>query len=330
MNELVSVIVPVYNVEEYLDDTIKSVFNQTYSNWELILVDDGSTDKSRNICLSYQKKDSRVLVIHTTNGGVSKARNTGLKLMHGRWFMFLDSDDLLKSNAIATAVEQTTKSDIVIFGTESFPEKQNICITRQKFYSGFQDMNQDFSELYQASAFNSPCNKLYRHKERIEPFDEGLSMGEDLLFNLKYLQRCTGIVVIPEKLNCYRRDRPDSLSRKWDKNSIDIQVRLKNALDKSFDFKTNVVCETQRVFIRTMIDKMYSVLYSDSISKDEKKSILSDWLSEQLLYCGGDNVKDIGVTNKIFLLCVKNRFLWIACFMALLRKKMSKLIHRIR
>lgn len=330
MNELVSIIVPVYNAEKYIGDTIESVFNQTYSNWELILVDDGSSDNSLNICLSYKKKDLRVNTIHISNGGVSKARNTGIGLIHGKWFMFLDSDDILKPDAIETAIRNALKSDIVIFGFETFPQKQKLCVSKQRFYPEVQDMSKEFVELYRASVFNSPCNKLYKSKEKMELFDEDLSMGEDLLFNLKYFKNCVGIMVIPEVLYSYRRDIPESLSHRCNRDSMNVQVRLKNEIDASFNNNPNVVCETQKIFIRTMVDKMYSVLYSESISKDEKKGIIVEWSKESLLFCGGDNIKDIGVINKVFLFFVKKRWLWMVSTMGYLRKKVSKFIHRIQ
>lgn len=92
---LISIVVPVYNVEQYLDTCIQSVKNQTYTNWELILVDDGSTDRSSTICDKYVENDSRIRVIHKKNGGLSSARNEGIKLIRGEYVTFLDSDDFL-------------------------------------------------------------------------------------------------------------------------------------------------------------------------------------------------------------------------------------------
>ena len=92
---MVSIIVPVYNVEEYLRECVDSILNQTYSDVEVILVDDGSTDQSGNICDEYAKMDSRIKVIHKKNGGVSAARNTGIGEASGEYLMFVDSDDAI-------------------------------------------------------------------------------------------------------------------------------------------------------------------------------------------------------------------------------------------
>lgn len=99
-NELVSVIIPIYNVEQYLDRCLASILNQTYTNIEIILVDDGSTDNSGKICDEYVKKDNRIKVIHKKNGGLSSARNAGLDIAIGKYIKFVDSDDWLELDAI--------------------------------------------------------------------------------------------------------------------------------------------------------------------------------------------------------------------------------------
>ena len=96
MEDLISVIVPIYNVESYLEQCIKSIINQTYKNIEIILIDDGSTDKSPKICDKYKQKDSRIIVVHKQNTGVSATRNIGLELSKGKWIAFVDSDDWIE------------------------------------------------------------------------------------------------------------------------------------------------------------------------------------------------------------------------------------------
>ena len=97
MDELISVILPVYNVQQYLEKCIESVVNQTYKNLEIILIDDGSTDMSGKICDEFAEKDGRIKVIHSKNGGVSAARNIGLDIATGEYIGFVDSDDWIES-----------------------------------------------------------------------------------------------------------------------------------------------------------------------------------------------------------------------------------------
>ncbi len=120
--ELVSVIIPIYNVEQYLDACVKSVLSQTYKNLEIILVDDGAKDSSGMIADKYGKLDSRVQVIHKKNGGLSDARNAGMKLATGKYLFFVDSDDLIPSDAIESlwTVCQKMNTQIAVGGMEKF------------------------------------------------------------------------------------------------------------------------------------------------------------------------------------------------------------------
>lgn len=114
---LVSFIIPIYNAEKYLDECIKSIIKQTYSNFELLLVNDGSTDNSAIICDTYANKDSRIKVIHKINGGVSSARNIGLDNAKGEYICFVDADDVIHPKLLETtlSVLMETQQDIIIY-----------------------------------------------------------------------------------------------------------------------------------------------------------------------------------------------------------------------
>ena len=112
---LISVIIPVYKVEKYLKRCIDSVINQTYKNLEIILVDDGSPDNCPKICDDYSKKDKRIKVIHKKNGGVSAARNKGLKLSNGDYIVFVDSDDWLEYNFVEEMLTNLRKNKVDYF-----------------------------------------------------------------------------------------------------------------------------------------------------------------------------------------------------------------------
>lgn len=118
MDELISVIIPVYNIERYIGKCIKSVINQTYKNLEIILVDDGSTDKSGRICDEYAQIDTRILVIHKENEGLSDARNSGLEICKGKYIGFIDGDDWIKGDMYEFLYQTLTKyqADIAVCG----------------------------------------------------------------------------------------------------------------------------------------------------------------------------------------------------------------------
>ena len=124
---LLSVIVPVYNTEPYLSRCIESILNQGSINFELLLIDDGSTDSSGAICDSYAEKDTRIRVFHKENGGVSSARNLGIDNAQGEWLYFVDSDDELLPNGLRTLVDNISDDvDVVMGGFESVNELGNV------------------------------------------------------------------------------------------------------------------------------------------------------------------------------------------------------------
>lgn len=146
-DELVSVIVPVFNVAEYLEQCLKSIINQTYRKIEIILIDDGSTDESGNICDSFSKNDKRIIVIHKKHGGLSNARNYGLNICRGNYVMFVDSDDYLEPNAIGLLVDnaKNTRADIVICD----------------YYLTFRD--KDIKNVYSKNVFVISGNDKYKY-----------------------------------------------------------------------------------------------------------------------------------------------------------------------
>ena len=119
--KLVSIVVPVYNVEKYLREAVDSVCAQTYPEWELLLVDDGSTDQSGAICDEYAQTDERIRVFHTDNRGVSCARNLGIENAKGHWIAFLDSDDYLNKDCLSTSIRYSTGMEMVVYSTQNIP-----------------------------------------------------------------------------------------------------------------------------------------------------------------------------------------------------------------
>lgn len=329
MNKLVSIIVPVYNAEKSIANTINSVIVQNYLNWELILIDDGSTDKSLEICRSFEKTDDRIKVIHIDNSGVSVARNVGLDNCNGEMFMFLDSDDFLNSSALQICMHKIGDADIIIFGIETFPKTSYISVEKTYNFCRMTDMVNEFETLYKASVFNSPCNKIYRNKNRLVRFDSNYSLGEDLLFNLQYLENCDGIIIIPDVLYYYRRLNTGSLSYKVDANALNIQKALKIAIDAAFNYEAKIDEVTTYFFIKTMMDKIYSILYKENLDKKEKKTIITEWAKEKLLYSNNGRKLRIRAIDKFVLLLLKNKHFDFVYYIAKVRKKISSFYHMV-
>jgi glycosyltransferase involved in cell wall biosynthesis len=165
---LVSIIVPVYNVKTYLDACIESIVRQSYVEIEIVLVDDGSTDGSGELCDAWGRRDSRIKVIHKRNGGLSEARNKGLDIAQGTWILFVDSDDYIQVDLVKKCYEaiQIYKADLVFFDYEKveescdreIPSKENNLIER---YSG-KEMLKEFIKNEKGSVIS--CNKMYHRK----------------------------------------------------------------------------------------------------------------------------------------------------------------------
>ncbi len=214
---LVSIIVPVYNVEKYLDRCINSILNQDYHNIEVFLIDDGSTDKSGYICDKYTI-DSRVKVIHKKNSGMSMARNTGLKHMKGEYVAFIDSDDYVSSDYISHPLDKmiAIQADIIVFDhceikNERIDEplyKKND-IMQKMLTSG----NESIYNLLIADEIpNSMWNKLYKSElwKKLR-FPEG-KIYEDFFIWTDILRNKPKIEYLPETLYYYNRENPNSIT----------------------------------------------------------------------------------------------------------------------
>lgn len=208
---LISIITPVYNSEKYINKCVESILNQTYSNFELLLVDDGSTDRSRYICDTFAANDKRVRVFHKSNSGVSSARNMGLFYARGEWITFVDSDDLIKPNMLSELLEmqQCHSADFVMSGFEYL--NNDIITYRTKYGSSVLCFEKDegISKMYVNDFWSwFICSKLFRNKiikDAKITFDENIKFGEDRLFILMYIcSICGAISISSEPVYTYR------------------------------------------------------------------------------------------------------------------------------
>ena len=206
-NELVSVIVPVYNVEDYLKKCVDSIINQTYTNLEIILVDDGSPDNCEKICDEYLNIDSRIRVIHKKNGGLSSARNAGLDIAKGKYISFIDSDDYIKENFIEALKTSIRDAEIAICGITNVLEDGEVCLDIEE--SPIKDERLSSLEALKKLAtpnyfyYVTACNKLYLRSlfDDIR-FEEG-KINEDEYIVHKLFEKSNKIVTISDKLYFY-------------------------------------------------------------------------------------------------------------------------------
>lgn len=202
----ISIIIPIYNVEKYLPKCLDSILSWRFKNWEAILIDDGSLDKSGQICDQYAKIESRFHVIHQENKGVSVARNTGLDKAHGEWIMFIDADDWVDGNLLFEQLQQYDLEDIqaILFGTNvNYKNESHIILPKAKSFK----INPDTIKLPYYGTLGL-WNLLYR-RNLIEQlhlrFSPNIKMGEDIEFMMKYHIMVHNVVAITQPIYHYVR-----------------------------------------------------------------------------------------------------------------------------
>lgn len=205
VDELVSIIVPVYNVKEYLRECMDSILGQTYKNIEVIMVDDGSTDGCHDICEEYKNKDDRVMVITQKNQGLAAARNTGLKYINGTIVSFIDSDDRINKYMIEKMVDELERSgaDIVFCGFERFEDGTNKVYSREMLGNRWKVIN---PKEYGKILYLNPgvWNKLYRVEVLKNNNFSKLRLCEDLVFLIDMIKQSPRITRVREVFYYYR------------------------------------------------------------------------------------------------------------------------------
>ena len=216
--KLISIIVPVYNVEKYLSDCLDSVLKQKFENLEIILIDDGSLDSSGRICDEYLQKDKRIRVVHKENGGVSSARNIGLDMANGEYIMFLDSDDMFCKHAFNTIITDLNENvDMYTYTFERINEEGlKIEIeNKYKFKDGIYTQN-DFLKKYYTIFHGFPWNiwqsvfKASIIKQNNIRFINGKKAAEDVEFYIEYVLHANNIMYKNFPILKYRTNRPGS------------------------------------------------------------------------------------------------------------------------
>lgn len=294
---LVSIIVPVYNVQNVVQYCIESILKQTVKDFELLLINDGSTDGSGMVCDRYSQKDSRVIVIHKENGGVSSARNIGFAKAQGKYIVCVDSDDFVEPDYLQTLLEVR----------EKFPNTGHIwCCFQTVTTSNKEDLKlnlasdneeislfdrKDIMTLYELWLLQMPWNKLY-DAELIKKdklcMDESLNLGEDLVFNLQYLNAVlnTDIVIVNKPVYNYVINYNNSLDNKYCSNLLQSCEKTNNIIknymvkwkiDSSQEYKYYNMCfnKYERILDNTfkkgnLQSKKEKVQFNNSVIKSEK------------------------------------------------------------
>ena len=243
MDPKISIIVPIYKAEQYVQHCVDSLLEQTYPNFELILVNDGSPDRSGFLCDEYAVKDKRIIVKHQSNQGVSSARNTGLLLATGDYILFVDSDDYLAKNALQILVNHMHDVDALVFGSvkKLLSNQMVLKSERNGFYKkqqvGIEELANDFIYYLHSAGMQPSWSYLFK-RELIEQhdlsFNEQMVLYEDFDFNLRYLKQCTNMCFIPDVL--YHYQIPVHVNQLAKRNKINIAPDVGAVCQSLMDF----------------------------------------------------------------------------------------------
>ena len=259
---MISIIVPAYNCESTLNRCVESVLSQQFKDFELLLVDDGSTDGTPALCDAYAAKDSRVRAFHKPNGGVSSARNMGLDNAEGEWITFVDSDDVLAENALQLIADVVSQQDSEI--PDLIVENLMIIHHNEPAFAlygpGLYTVNQLYGQGLWGAVWNKTFSRSIIEEYRIR-FDESLRFSEDCLFVAEYCGHLNSnrLAYIVEP--CYIQYEPESYGRKYDKF-------------RSFEFDLDLYIKTKRVnreCSTTMVDGLVMSL-CDEIRNGENEA----------------------------------------------------------
>jgi glycosyltransferase involved in cell wall biosynthesis len=294
---LLSVIVPVYNVEEQLSRCVESILKQTYTNFELLLVNDGSKDSSGEICDFYAQKDSRVKVFHKENGGASSARNIGIENAAGEYICFVDSDDYVDENYLSSFfVDALTEDKYTLVIQSLINEIDGHVVKKTTFYEGLYNEN-EFSKLFCLNNLVSKgytvC-KLYNIqiiKNNNLRFNPHIHYNEDLLFMLTYLSYVKN-VYLSNKMHYHYVSTDGSLSKKY--NSYESEILTYNLLNNAFKILVEIFKLNKDAKDSFNNDKLGSMLFRSILTiyrpenkkpKKERISILKDLCTTENLVC---------------------------------------------
>lgn len=297
--ELISIIIPIYNTEKYLDECLYSVVNQTYSNIEILLIDDGSTDNSGVICDEWSKKDKRIKVFHKENGGPAFARNVGLDNCEGDFIFFCDSDDsmradLLESLKLSISINNSQLACCGIYGV--FLDNGNYI---EPHFYGYESEVIDVLEYMESIIKNGDFilwNKLFVSKYiKNLRFDESLILGEDLKFVYGYLDNIKKISYVKKHLY-YHKNIKNTLTDKLNKYDCLKALKAKFFVDSilnKYDIKSRY--EYRAECICNLVK--YKAKIGNNFDYSEYELIIDEYKRAKIFH----NLKGIRNKLKVFL-----------------------------
>lgn len=328
---LFSIVVPIYNVEKYLEDCVNSILNQTFTDYELILVDDGSTDSSPDICNMYGKCDDRIKVIHKKNGGLVSARKAGIEIANGRYVVSVDGDDWLEFNHLLelSKIIEKYMPDIVCFSL-NVVEDGNRLKHRSQFRTGLYNKNDIVKEIYPQliqtarGLYFSPslCTKIikmdiYRSVQLC--VDDRIKIGEDGACTMPCIVRAASMYILDTPLYNYRQNNMSMTKNKktfsWDGPEL-IDVHLRKMIE-------NTECDMQEQISRRTVHALINVVKTQFYRHERYRDIVRNIKTEleRPTYKNAINNSRFFMTSPMFFfhLYLKHKILYPLYFLSKIR-----------
>ena len=318
----ISIVIPVYNNEKYLDDCITSVLAQDYSDFELILVDDGSTDNSLAVCQSYVGRDERIKVYTKPNSGVSNTRNFGISKAEGEYVTFIDSDDYISKDYCSSLLEHMTPDvGIVVLGLQKvFPDGRVVPI-RHRFSGGnysFNDIEGKIIDDGTLSGFSlhSSCAVLFKLeliRKNSVAFNDKVRYNEDGLFNIEYVlkSKCNVYIDYSKCIYFYRTnlESATTVADLFSDRYVQSMTNIENVLSKYISEFQHVEKQIRRRAATISLSRLISLAQKNALNTKKTKELLRDKSTKEgfkaLDYSSMDRDK------KAFCLVVKMKNFWI-------------------
>lgn len=326
---LVSIVIPIYNVERYLDRCMNSIFNQTYKNLEIILVDDGSPDNCPNMCDAWAKKDKRIKVVHKKNAGLGMARNTGIENATGDYICFFDSDDYVELNTIELGLKSAEKynSDIIMWGLKQFNSKNEIIFEQfpslsKEYYSNDEildyilpnvlsfDPETGKKQGLNMSAWGSMYSMNLINRISFRFVSEREYISEDFYSLLKLYKDVNRFSIVKKPLyNYFVNDQ--SLTHVYDPNRFNrISYCFKGMLDicNQFNYSKEISNGVNSLYIGSVIGALKLIISSENTKQEQIQyieNVLNDeYLNECLCKI---NLKTESLLRKFFIYFMKRK-----------------------
>lgn len=303
---MISIIIPIYNSASYIDRCIQSILSQSNKDTEIILVNDGSTDNSLEICNSYAQRDQRIKVVSQPNTGVSAARNKGLSMAIGKYVMFVDSDDYMLPGMCEIMLQtiESKDADCVICGTTEtwgglWAPKENEDYTDLTFFK------KDFDRHLNTELLSPPWNKIYKRELIRKGFDTSVSFGEDLMFNLDYFKNCKKISFISAAPFYHEKANENSLVNRVYPSRLSEIEKVHSAV---LDFYEGSDQNISRKYIRDIIVYYRSVVQNNNFKRKEKRTFFEKWIKTSHLKEIDLGKMSIDWKNRLLLFFVRHRW----------------------